>query len=505
MKKTLQVNIGGRKFNIDEDAYNMIRDYLDSLKAHFSEEGESAEEITGDIEARIAELFQERLTDSKQVITISDVQEVKTIMGNGGEMEIEGHTEKAYQEYDRRDYRRLFRDPDHYAIGGVASGLAAYFNIDTVWMRIAFLLLIFLNGLGILLYIILWIAVPKAQTTAEKLQMQGLPVNLSSIKTSFSNEYQRTKSSLRRSGGEELIRVIGNFFLIMLKVFAVFIGIIFVFAGSLLLSGLIMLLFGYGSLFGRNTLLHGWGFPDITGLFTGSPYHYILIICLMIIVLIPLAVLIYEGIKLIFNIKTRHKVLRAFTITAWFLALFLFISLAAADITKFAVETSNHMDTTIGEKEILYININDNSQENNVVTYDIFDYRFRYNKDNDLLFKEPLLNIDRIATGEPYIRITNNARKVRPEKADEYLSNINYHWEIKDTLITLDKYFSIKDQDIWMFPEVLINIYIPEGQEIVFSESVCPLLNSYYRYRYCNDSSFAGKTVVMTDNGLVSR
>jgi hypothetical protein len=266
-----------------------------------------------------------------------------------------------------------------------------------------------------------------------------------------------------------------------------------------------MLLFGYGSLFGRNTLLHGWGFPDITGLFTGSPNHYILIICLMILVLIPLAVLIYEGIKLIFNIKTRHKVLRAFTITAWTLTLFLFISLAAADLTKFAVETSNHMDTTIGKKEIMYININDNSQESNVVTYDIFDYRFRYNKDNDLLYKEPILNIDRIATGEPYIRITNNARKVRPEKADEYLSNINYHWEIKDTLITLDKYFSIKDQDIWMFPEVLINIYIPEGQEIVFSESVCPLLNSYYRYRYCNDSSFAGKTVVMTDNGLVSR
>jgi hypothetical protein len=266
-----------------------------------------------------------------------------------------------------------------------------------------------------------------------------------------------------------------------------------------------MLLFGYGSLFGRNTLWHGWGFPDITGLFTGSPYHYILIICLMIIILIPLAVLIYEGIKLIFNIKTRHKVLRAFTITSWFLALFLFISLAAADLTKFAVETSNHMDTSIGKKEILYININDNSQDNTVVTYDIFDYRFRYNKDNDLLYKEPLLNIDRISTGEPYIRITNNARKVRPEKADEYLSNINYHWEIKDTLITLDKYFSIKDQDIWMFPEVLINIYIPEGQEIVFSEGVCPLLNSYYRYRYCNDSSFAGKPVVMTDNGLISR
>ncbi len=113
MKKTIQVHIGGRQFSIDEDAYHAIRDYLDALKIHFSEEADSAKEIIEDIELRIAELFQEKLTSARQAITLSDVKEVIEVMGNSEDMDFAELHKTDYDDYDRRDHRRLFRDPDN--------------------------------------------------------------------------------------------------------------------------------------------------------------------------------------------------------------------------------------------------------------------------------------------------------------------------------------------------------------------------------------------------------
>jgi len=504
MKKTIQINIGGRQFNIDEDAYHMIRNYIEALRAHFTAEGESANEIIEDIEIRIAELFQEKITPVSQAITVSDVREIITLMGQAGDIDIGQPPQEDYAEYDRRDHRRLFRDPDNYNIGGVASGLAAYFNVDPIWMRVAFILLLFVNGLGLLLYIVLWIAVPKARTTAERLQMQGMPVNLSSIKSSFRNEYRNTRSSIKRSGGDEALRVIGNIFLVFLKVFAIFIGLIFFITGSVLLFALLLLLFGQFSFFGHFNIWNGWDLPNFTGVLSGSPYYHVLIICLMIIVLIPLIVITYEGIKFIFNIKARHRILRALTLTVWFLALFLFISLAVAELSNFAVEASNNTDSAIGRKPVLYVNINDNSEKRRIANYHVFDYTFKYSKDDERLYMEPELNMVHTQNEGPSLSVTNRAR-IRPGDPDENFSNINYHWEVGDSAVTLDKYFNIRNEDFWIFPEVEIDLYIPNGQVIVLSEEACEMLDSYYRHRYCYDSSFVGRPVVMTPDGLTSQ
>jgi phage shock protein PspC (stress-responsive transcriptional regulator) len=195
MKKTFSANLGNRVYNIDEDAYLKLKEYLDRIEGYFSDQKER-DDIMNDIELRISELFTERMGINKQVVTRTDVEEVIAVMGDPrviSGVEDEPHTTRE----KRTGPRRIFRDPDDRMIGGVCSGLGAYMGIDPVIMRILFLVLFFF-GIGFLGYIILWIAVPEAVTTAQKLEMRGDPVNTSNIGNFFREEFESVKKSFRR-------------------------------------------------------------------------------------------------------------------------------------------------------------------------------------------------------------------------------------------------------------------------------------------------------------------
>jgi len=195
MKKTFSVNLGNRVYNIDEDAYLKLNAYLERIEGHFSDQKER-EDIMNDIELRISELFSERLGVNKQVITYTDVDEVIRIMGDPHE--ISGTEEESRGTGERRSGpRRIYRDPDDRMIGGVCGGLAAYTHIDPVIMRLIFVVLLFM-GVGLLAYIILWIVVPEAKTTAQKLEMRGDSVNASNIGNFFRDEFESVKKSFRR-------------------------------------------------------------------------------------------------------------------------------------------------------------------------------------------------------------------------------------------------------------------------------------------------------------------
>lgn len=197
MKKTFTINISGSIFHIDEDAYEKLQVYLRSINAHYgaSEEGR---EIIVDIEARISEIFNEKLSSKDQVVTEMMIDEVVSIMGKPEEIfETDSEEEEVVRERTTsRRRRRLFRDPDHRVFGGVASGISAYFGIDVVVIRLIFVLLFFFGyGFSFLLYIILWIVVPKATTTAQKLEMKGERVNISNIEKSIKDEYEEVKKN----------------------------------------------------------------------------------------------------------------------------------------------------------------------------------------------------------------------------------------------------------------------------------------------------------------------
>jgi phage shock protein PspC (stress-responsive transcriptional regulator) len=196
MKKTFSVNLGNRVYSIDEDAYLRLKEYLDRIEGYFSDQKER-EDILNDIEMRISELFSEKLNPAGQVITMSDVESVIKVMGDP--REISGSEEQAGASHERSSGpRRMYRDPDDRVIGGVCSGLGAYLGLDPVIVRILFILFL-IFGIGFLVYLILWIVVPEARTTAQKLEMRGDTVNASNIGRFVKDEFESVKRSFRRN------------------------------------------------------------------------------------------------------------------------------------------------------------------------------------------------------------------------------------------------------------------------------------------------------------------
>ncbi|WP_455673114.1 PspC domain-containing protein [Phocaeicola sp.] len=213
MKKTLTVNLGGSVYHIDEDAYHLLDSYLTNLRIHFRRE-EGADEIVHDMELRISELFADRLDDSRQVVTIEDVEEIIARMGKpedfSGESETSGDSDSTAYTKAEKGPRRLFRDPDDKIIGGVASGLAAYFSWDVTYVRIAFLLLgIFVHGF-IIAYLIGWIIIPLARTAPEKLAMKGMKINVESIGKSVTDGFEKVNDYVHSDRPRSILRRIGE-------------------------------------------------------------------------------------------------------------------------------------------------------------------------------------------------------------------------------------------------------------------------------------------------------
>lgn len=191
MNKIFNINLGGYPFVIDDDAYKKLNKYLDTINKHFRK-SEGCEEIVGDIEARIAELFNEH-AKGQPIVSMRDVEGVIQIMGTpqefgAEEMDEPVNRKEANHKSQPRTGKRLYRDTDDKVIGGVCSGMAAYFGVtDPLIFRLIFAVL-FLSGVGILAYILFWIIVPSAKTSSDKLSMKGEPINVNNIAKQVEDE-----------------------------------------------------------------------------------------------------------------------------------------------------------------------------------------------------------------------------------------------------------------------------------------------------------------------------
>lgn len=217
MKKTYNINLGGIVFHIDEDAYDLLDKYLSNLRIHFSKE-EGAEEIVHDMELRISELFSERLNEKKQVITLTDVEEIIAQMGKPEEFSED--TTQTTNEYikEEKTPKRLFRDPDNKVIGGVCSGIAAYLGWDVTAVRIIFIALalpfilngsLILNGV-VIAYIIAWIIIPEANTAAEKLSMKGMQVNVENIGKTVTDGFEKVNNFVKSEKPRSFLQQVGE-------------------------------------------------------------------------------------------------------------------------------------------------------------------------------------------------------------------------------------------------------------------------------------------------------
>ena len=217
MKKTFNINLGGIVFHIDEDAYELLDKYLSNLRIHFSKE-EGAEEIVHDMELRISELFNERLNERKQVITLTDVEEIIGQMGKPEEMTDDTTQNDPIYNKEEKAPKRLFRDPDNKVVGGVCSGIASYFGWDATILRILLIILslpIIGDGMFVvkgifLFYIIAWIIIPEAKTATEKLSMKGMKVNVENIGKTVTDGFEKVNDHLQSEKTKSFLQKLGE-------------------------------------------------------------------------------------------------------------------------------------------------------------------------------------------------------------------------------------------------------------------------------------------------------
>lgn len=207
MKKTISINIKGLNFIIEEDAYQQLQEYLEHLKLTLQNQ-EGSDEIIEDIELRIAELFSEKLNESKAVVELSDVEEILALLGRPEDyIDAEDDENKQNQRssddfessrYEKAD-KRLYRDTENASVGGVCGGLANYLNIDRVIIRAIFVLMVLFAGFGVSLYIILWIIIPKASSSIDRLRMKGKPITVESVKEEVRNASDNISKNTKRA------------------------------------------------------------------------------------------------------------------------------------------------------------------------------------------------------------------------------------------------------------------------------------------------------------------
>lgn len=219
MQRIIQITIAGHLIPIEEDGYLLLKDYISSLERHFTGE-DGKEEILHDIEARIAELFAIRLDAGAHAVYKTDVVKVIETLGPASALNDgrdaagnpSSHFPAPYvaQPYNNPNYssRRLYRNPNDKIIGGVCSGVANYFDIDPVIVRLVFAILFLTAGIGLLAYILAWIIVPVARTPEDlRLMSGGTPMDFHTITRNMGEELQDLK---RR--GEHMSRDLRDFF-----------------------------------------------------------------------------------------------------------------------------------------------------------------------------------------------------------------------------------------------------------------------------------------------------
>ena len=206
MNKISNINLGGFPFTIDEDAYQHLDKYLKTIHRHFRK-SEGYEEITTDIEARMAELFQEKL-EGRPIVTLTDVKNVIAIMGTpedfgAADPFMDEAPKSSSVKFKIKTGKRLFRDPERQAIAGVCSGIASYFGIqDPLWVRLAFILLALTGGFALIAYLVLWAVVPKAETSSDRLAMRGEPANVENISKIIEEELEHVSKKVSELGEE---------------------------------------------------------------------------------------------------------------------------------------------------------------------------------------------------------------------------------------------------------------------------------------------------------------
>ncbi|MGN7808292.1 MULTISPECIES: PspC domain-containing protein [Flavobacterium] len=491
MNKTVNINLGGMFFHIDEDAYLKLSRYFDAIKRSLNNSS-GQDEIIKDIEMRVSELLTEKQKSEKHVVGLKDVDEVIAVMGQPEDYRIEDEesTSQSNSSYNTRRHKKLYRDKENGMVGGVATGLAHYFGIDAVWVKIVFLIFVFAGfGTGILAYFVLWVVTPEAVTTSEKLEMTGEPVTISNIEKKVREEIDSLSEKFKnadydkmgnqvKSGAERISSSFGDFIMTVFKIFAKFLGVILIIAG---ISTLIMLLVGVFTL-GTNLFVEfPWQNFIEAGNFTEYPLWSFGLL-MFFAVGIPFFFLTLLGFKLLSpNLKSIGNITKYTLLAIWIIAIAVLVSIGI----KQATEISH--DNKIIEKKAFNINPTDTLyvkfRYSDYYAKSLNHYReFEFVQDsanNELIYSNDVrLHVLRTDEKAPFVQIEKSARGNSFTNAKKRAEKINYKFQINGNHLILDNYFLTDIKNKFRGQEVDIYLYLPEGQLLKPDSSV----RDYFNY-----------------------
>lgn len=518
MNKTVNINLANTLFHIDDEAYNKLRRYLDAIKRSFSGTAGS-DEIIADIEARVAELFLEKMENERQVITQKEVDAVINIMGQPEDYMVD---EDIFEDEPRKSTtqktsstKKLYRDIDQKYIGGVCAGLEHYLGIDALWIRLIFILLGVFTGFGIIAYILLWILVPEAATTSQKLDMTGEPVNISNIerkvKEGFDDvadkvknvDYEKVGNKVK-SGSKTFFDTIGDIIMFLFKIVGKFIGILLIIIGASTLIGLFIAMFTVGISNAVN--IPGVDFYEIVGT-TGTPV-WVMSILIFLAIGIPFFFLMYLGLKiLVNNLKSIGNVAKFSLLGLWLIAIGTLFALGVRQAAEFAnVGSVNVKDQVMVENptDTLWVKMKGSELEFNMDDVHFGRMRFTYDEDDKriLISDDVDIRIRKSEDDQVKLNVRKDSHGSNTLAARERAKQINYGYMIGPNEVVLDDYLTTDTSNKARNQEVTSTIYVPEGKIIRFDESTRGhvgrgIKNDQGFYR----SSIIGHTWVMGEDG----
>ena len=507
MNKTIIININGIVFHIEEDAYEVLRSYMTEVKRHFAYSPDS-EEIVTDIENRLAEMFSERMsTAGKQVIDLTDVNAVTTQMGRPADFDVEENI-PAYQKSDQyKSGRKLYRDLDDRVIGGVCAGLGHYFDVEVRWIRIIALLMFFIGGTGFMLYIILWLVMPKAISRADKMAMKGEPINIQNFKKNFDEEVENLRHGILRAHSEAvpIIYKLGDALGSIIKFMVKIIGGFIIFIGGMVLLGLtIGLLIFLG--FWNSTELSIFPFNIIN-----PEYKSVLSMSAFILLFIPLAALTLFAIRVIFNRRILSGTSSFAMLIIWLTGLGLAIYFGSKIGSQFSEEATFSQVADLKPDSVYYLKLNTEKflTKDDSMVYNIDPRKFKgrtiirgreenFNMPRNLSIEILLGDIDK-----PQLSQEFSAKGPDFETALITAQQTQYRFIQQDSTLTFDWNMKLRRNELWRDQEVKLTLRLPKNTRLVIDGNLNGFLEDY-NLRDCQpqDSYTTSSEWIVTDNGL---
>jgi phage shock protein PspC (stress-responsive transcriptional regulator) len=494
MNKTISINLGGMFFHIDEDAYQKLSRYFDAVKRSLSPDGR--EEIMKDIESRIAELFQERIQNEKQVIGLVEIDAVISIMGQPEDYKIDEETAKPIDFSIPSKAKKLYRDKENSIIGGVASGFGHYFTIDPVWIRLLFVIIVVAGfGSPILIYLILMIIIPEAITTSQKLEMKGEDVTISNIERKvkegideITDKFGKIDSQKfaenTRQGIQKTSSSVGKLFTSLFRVFTKIIGGIIV-----LFSAIALVAFCVASVF----MIFSANMPDNfilnhikTPIGLETPI-WIQGLLFLFVFGIPFFFTLLLGLKLLVNHMKSIGAIAKYTLLAtWIIALGIAVTLGVNEAAQLAFDgkTVQKQELLLNPSDTLLIKFKNNDFYSKNVFHET-DFRITQDENNKEIIYSNNVSIEIMETESSvaYIQVERLAKGKSGDDARKRAEKIKYGFTIKGNVLQLDNYLIAAVGDKFRGQEIALYLYLPKGTHFKTDKN-------FYSYDLSNDDFF---------------